>query len=335
MIFQISPPANRYDLTQIILGESTTETGDMVPVASSVAIGTFPEYIKTYTYASSVDANYYSYQWKYSNGGYSDWSSPRVLGRTGVNTSYIIVNAPTASSIYIMTPVSGDAISTTSWLEYNKEYYITIKNTLQGELTLPMVSDYTFTFTSTFCPLFTTVNEIRYEAGDFINNLTDDTINRIIHKNSLYIINRYYNMLRGLPAGYTCDGNSINSAFKRYVMCKSALDAITAIQLSKGGQTTKKLADVMFQYSNIDSRKDPNNKKAELKDCADVSLNIIFNSNTFQIGIKGKYFLPFRHPMSDPKYSRLAITNKGYQHNMDSIFDESLEVGIYKGSGQI
>lgn len=335
MIFHITPPENRYDLYQIILGEASGVASTLVPVASSTVIGTFPEYITEYEYTSSSGDYYYSIMWEYSNGGFSDWSTPRMVGRTGIETSYIIVNAPSVSSVYIMNPVSGDVpYPTGNWLSYNKEYYITIDSTLSGGLTWPMEADYQFTFTSRYCPLFSSVNEVRYEAGDFINNLMDDTINRIIHKNSTYIINRYVNLKGAIPTNYTCDGSLLNVAFKRYVTCKSALDSITATQLSTGGNALKKLGDMTIQYGGINAKTDPNNKKQELKECIDSTLSVIFSGFSFKMGVIGKDFIPLRHPMSDPSFGRLSVADKNYEYNWESKFDETLyPTNIIVGSG--
>lgn len=335
MIFKFTPPV-RYDLTQIILGESTTLTGILQPVASSLIIGTFPQYITTYEYAQSSENYYYGIKWEYDNGGYSNWGK-RLIGRTGIETDYIIVNAPDVSSIFIMNPVSGDVATTqTNWLEANKEYYVTVMDGISGGLTYPLKTDYTFTFTSAFCPLFSSVNDVRYEVGDFINNLTDDTINRIIHKNSKYIITKYVETHGAYPTNYTCDGSLIHNAFTRYVLCKSALDAITAIQLSTGGKTMKKLADVTFEYGGIDAGKDPNNKKQALKECIDASLHIIFSGYNFQIGVRGKSFSKQKHPMYDPSYGRLSTINKDEYYDYWSKFDQILnsvpEIQVTSGS---
>jgi len=320
MLFKFTPPA-RYDLNQIILGECATVSGTLIPVASSLVIGTFPTWISEYTYAASGQY-FYSTKWKYNNGTYSDWSSPRMMGRTGIETDYIIVNAPTVSSIYIMNPVSGDVASYSStWLEYNKEYTLTIDKSLTGVLTLPIGEDYVLEFTSAYCPAFVTVNDVRYEVGDFINNLTDDTVNRIIHKNSKYIVFKYLEFTGTLPTNYSCEGSLMAEAFRRYVLCKTALDGITAIQLSTGGNVTKKLADVTFQYGGIDSGKDPNNKKKDLKDCVDNALNVIFSGHNFKIGVRGKYFGKMKHPMNDDSYGRLSLVNKNYTKNWHSAYD--------------
>jgi hypothetical protein len=323
MKFKFTPPKDRYDLTQIILGHASGETVALTEIASSTSIGTFPDWISEYTYSASSGAYYYSIKWDYTNGGQSSWSSPRMRGRTGIETDYILVNAPTASSVYIMKPVSGDVTSlSTSFLDYNKIYTITIDKTLSGQFSLPMVADYTFEFTSAFCPAFASVNDIRYEVGDFINNVTDDTINRIIFKNSSYIVNKFYRTVGGMPASYTCEGVFMNTAFKSYVVCKSAFDTITSVQLSTGGRTVKKLADVTFEYAGSNSKSDPQNKKQELKECIDSALSVIFAGQNFQMAVKGRYFAPLPHPMHDSTFGRLSLPNKDYNFNWQSKFDE-------------
>ena len=326
MIFKFNPP-DRYDLNQIILGEATGVTSTLTPVASSTIIGDFPSYITEYSYPSSSGDYYYSIKWMYDNGGYSDWSSPRMTGRTGIDTDYIIINTPSVSSIYIMNPVSGD-ITTYSdmWLDYNKEYYITISSDLSGISTWQMEEDYVLTFTSTYCPLFSSVEEIRFEVGDFINDITDDTINRIIYKNSKYIMNRYISLKGALPTNYTCNGSLLDESFRRYVVCKTAMDSITAIQLSRGGKSLKKLGDMTIEYRALNSNNDPDNKKKELRSCIDSSLNVIFAGFSFKVGVRGKNFAKLPHPMSDPSYGRLSLSNKDYRYNMDSEFDISVGV---------
>lgn len=321
MTFKFTVP-DRYDLKQIILGQSVTSTGVLVPVASSYAIGSFPEWISEYNYAA-VGTYYYGIKWKYDNGTYSTWSN-KMMGKTGIDKDYIIINAPSVSSVYIMNPVSGDiAAPRSSWLEFNKEYYITVKKSLSGTLTYGMESEYQLTFTSKYCPLFSSVDNIRFEAGGFINNLSDDTINRIIHKNSSYIMNRYISLKGSFPSGYyTCGGELLNNAFQRYVQCKSALDSITAVELSIGANSSKKLGDMQISYGGIDVKKDPFSKKQELKECTDAALNIIFSQDMFKISERGKYYTKIKHPMNDSTYGRLSLT----QNIFDSKFDELRKV---------
>lgn len=333
MIMQIAPPEDRYDLKRIIIGESSTVDGTPIQVASSLIVGSFPTWITTYDYPDASSSYYYSAKWEYNNGGFSDWYN-KVIGRTGQSTNYIIINAPSVSSIYIMVPASGDSPTlATTWMDYNKEYYITIDKSLSGVNALPMSGDYVLTFTSEYCPHFVSVLDVRYEAGDFINNLTDDTINRIIYKNSDYIIARYYNEFGGMPSNYTCNGISLNTAFRRYVLCKSALDGITAIQLSMGSRTLKKLADVTFEYGGTNTKADPISKKKDLKDCIDSTLAIIFSGKNFQIAVRGRYFSPQPHPMYDPSYGRLSLPNRNWQYNMASVFDQLVLGDAPTGTG--
>ena len=146
-------------------------------------------------------------------------------------------------------------------LEYNKKYIITVEAGLTGttDLTgayLTLASDYQFWFTSKYCPLFTTLDRVRLEAGPPADSLIDDTIFRMIHKNSIDVvdlINTTQRSTTGTSIAYDfwgCDWQLVPYELRRYVECKTAYDILALIELVNNSDTNqlKTLGDMTIRY---------------------------------------------------------------------------------------
>lgn len=97
-----------------------------------------------------------------------------------------------------------------------------------------------YIFTTQYCPLYTSADMLRIEMGPAVSILTDDTLCRIIHKNSL--------------EAWELSGRAIpfrdpNSRIKRWVLCKSILDILNVLMLAsdlRAGET-KTLGDLTIR----------------------------------------------------------------------------------------
>jgi hypothetical protein len=201
-------------------------------------------------------------------------------------------------------------------LNYNTVYKITIKAGISGYMQdaaewKPMESDYSFWFTSQYCPLFTTVNRIRIETGPAADDLIDDSIYRMIYKNSLDVVD-IYNLSNGASNDYTtwgCGPEDIPYMFRRYVECKTAYDILALLESIDASaiNQTKSLGDLSIKYSGPSGggggKGDPGKKK-QLLDCWQQLLNSL---NGIAPAVRG-YFdesKGFSHPVRDVCHNRI------------------------------
>ena len=200
----------------------------------------------------------------------------------------------------------------------NRVYEVTISAGVSGVFesgVYTLAQDYTFWFTSAYCPLFTTLTRVKLDAGPYSDWFTDDTIYRMIHKNSIDaidIFNAYHNATVPYDA-YGCTYHNVPAVLKRYVECKTAYDIIALIQLSltgagigNGGQL-KTLGDMTISYTSrllhiTDLLK-------ELYDCWMTMLNAI-KVRGIDPAVPGLFDTSkmFLHPALDVNHNRIVRT---------------------------
>jgi hypothetical protein len=218
--------------------------------------------------------------------------------------------------------ISGNVlyINLSGYLTTNREYLITIDPYVSGLIppdgTVDVLdSTYQFWFTSTYCPIFTTLGRVKLLAGPEADGLLDDTIYRMIHKNSLDVVD-IYNLSYSSKYSYDywgCDWQDVPFNMKRYVECKTAYDVINFVRISgggppTGGDQTKTLGDMTIKYggSNTNSTgTPPKSKLQELYDCYMESLRMLKN---MQAAVRGYYDTSkgFSHPVREPQYNRVV-----------------------------
>lgn len=199
---------------------------------------------------------------------------------------------------------------TTSRFRYNTEYNVSIKEGLLGLNTNPLQKSENFWFTSQYCPLFTTVTTIKLMAGPVIEGFNDDTIYRMIHKNSIDAID-IINTGGGtkLPYDYFgCTPDGVPYILRRYVECKTAYDLLNiADSISNVGLSqSKRLGDMDIKYGGAPGGKGPNDdKKKDFYDCFMGLLNLM--GNGIQNTVRGLYDTSkgFPHPVHDVAHNRI------------------------------
>lgn len=203
---------------------------------------------------------------------------------------------------------------TTERLTANRQYTVTIDSTVSG--VLPdgtydeLDSDYTFWFTSAYCPIFTTVGRVKIEAGPAADYLIDDAIYRMIHKNSLDIID-IFNQVNSTSIDYDywgCCWQEAPYLIRRYVECKTAYDILALIDTI--GNTNldqlKTLGDMTIRYgpgSGGCCPSDPSKKK-QLYDCWSEALSGL---NGIKSAVRG-YFdhsKGYLHPVREMNHNRV------------------------------
>ena len=194
----------------------------------------------------------------------------------------------------------------------NRQYTVTIGAGVSGLISATewgaTSEEYTFWFTSAYCPIFTTVGRVKLEAGPGADSISDDTIYRMIHKNSMDIID-IYNISHGTTNAYDfwgCDWQGAPFQFSRYVECKTAYDILALVRIASGsgGDQFKTLGDMSIKYGgNPMSATDPNKLK-DLYNCFQESLRMIRN---IKVAVKGYYDASkgFAHPVREFQHNRV------------------------------
>jgi len=185
-------------------------------------------------------------------------------------------------------------------LEESNEYTVTIHSGFPGSTKSPLANDFVFMFTTIFDPLFVSVDVIRLNLGSLIEDVPDDTINRIITENGRFALRLYPKDVRvtGVPWYLT-----------KYVECKSKLDALNAQILGLGGIHGRKvLADLTIDRGNqgrdIMAVIEP--KLEELQICvSETEAILIGGGDAATADYADFYKYDPRHPIKDGSWTRL------------------------------
>lgn len=292
-------PPDDPDLAKIIVGESTTATGSLSDVASGTDIGSSPDYITSFSYASGIVGNYYAVKWEDVNGTQGDFTS-RLKFDEGENAgefTFFIFNKAGDKSVFLM-PASG------TMLDKNTEYTITVKAGLSGVTTFGLQEEFCFYFTSAFCPLWTTVIKVRLEIGSYIRDLPDDTINRIIHNNSLLAFDIFTQAGGSFVSECPCNEKDTSYEMARFVLCKTSLDALNAVALGAGGGGgSKTLGDLSIKYGTGSDNSGLPRKRKELDLCMTQMMGSF--ANVPRDAVHGKFDTSRIHPISTQMWGRL------------------------------
>ena len=192
-------------------------------------------------------------------------------------------------------------------LRFNNEYTVTVNSGIKGVEKTQYNDPYSFWFTSKYCPLYSTVTKIKLIAGPNIESFSDDTILRLIHKNSLEALSMVGGTKK-LPINYyNCDGSRAPPEVIKYVECKTAYDLLAmldALHLS-GVSQTKTLGDMTIKYGGqAHPGKDLNPKKL-LYDCFLSAMHMLSNIKWAVRGIDN-YSKEYPHPVRDNTSNRVV-----------------------------
>jgi len=218
----------------------------------------------------------------------------------------------TSGNVLYITPVNG--------LAYNTQYTVTLDSNISGYNPLnsgyyQLGSDYEFWFTGTYCPIFTTVGRIRIETGPIADNIIDDTIYRMILKNSQDAV-EIISSLEGKRYNYAhwgCSWENVPWVMRRYVECKTAYDILALIELTNAGpggasSQLKTLGDMTIRYggpSAANQAIDPGRKK-QLYDCWMEMLRGM-KAVGINYAVRGWYDQSkgYNHPVLEPEHNRV------------------------------
>lgn len=211
---------------------------------------------------------------------------------------------------------------------YNKEYRVTIYAGISGVLpntsVAELTSNYEFWFTTQYCPLFTTLNRVKLLIGPVADSIVEDTIYRMIHKNSLDAIDLYglQNNMVYDPLAWGCTYENVPAILRRYVECKTAYDILALLKVNQafsagggGGDQLKTLGDMTIKYggassssgSGSGSAADPTKMK-ELMNCWQEQLRMFVNGSTgLKATVKGFW-----------------DTSKGYSHPVRAVHENRI-----------
>lgn len=306
-----SPPAN-YNVSGWQIGESTTLEGALTLVSSGVTVGSYPEWINQLEYSGSA-SSYYAVRFYTTDGYFTSWSD-RMHGLYGAGLGYFVVNPSGSNTIYIVPPPTSGTASIPTWLEYNTEYTINIDvsgitgtaSGLYGDNTGYMAADYEFFFTSSYCPLWSSVELVRMRVGPIADSIPDDTINRIIHRNSLMVIRKYFSGTNY----YGCTTENIPEPVLRWVSCSAGmqvLNAAVAAGGTAGGNTSKRLGSLSITYDGgSNDGVSPGDIRKQLEECMiEAGQQISAESGrAVQWTVKSLDNDHITHPIRDPRWGR-------------------------------
>lgn len=202
-------------------------------------------------------------------------------------------------------------------LSYNTIYTITIDSDISGvhPVTgsgMTMDSDYTFWFTSSYCPLFATLNTVKTMTGPSSDTLLDAAIYRMILFNSKQAVD-IYNISHSKTYSYNywgCDPTNVPYQMRRYVECKTAYDILALLKqintASGGGDQVKTLGDMTIKYGGDRAYSgDTPSKMKELYDCWNSALRAL---QSIDVAVRGYYdgSKGFTHPVREPEHNRVV-----------------------------
>lgn len=297
---QFTPPKN-YNLSFYEIGQSESENGELTIVASGTDIGTYPNWISQINYSGS-NQFWYSVRFGTDDDAYTSWSD-RMYGRYGAGGGYFIVHPSGSPWVFLIPPQISGVIP--NWLDYNYEYTVTIDSSgLYGEGMNYMQSDYTLVFGSELCPAWSTVDAVRLTTGPIIDNIPDDTLNKIIHKVSLQAISKFFSGTNP----YGCSYDTIPEPVFRWVTCMSGMLGLNAAIASNAnlGNISKRLGSFDIKYGGDKNNISPADVRKSLQDCIAESDILIqtWNGTLIQTAIKSIHNPYITHPMNDPQWGR-------------------------------
>lgn len=204
----------------------------------------------------------------------------------------------------------------------NRLIHVTVKAGLSGYIFgetnnySVLKEDYDFWFTTQYCPLFSTPKKVKLMAGPEADNFLDDTIYRMIYKNSLDGVELWnLNTTQEMSSeSWGCPASNVPFRLKKYVECKTAYDLLTLLDqngsnITNGGQT-KTLGDMTVSYTGSPggAGSEAPDRKKELFDC----WNEMLRSFRSQWAAVRGYFdesKGYSHPVRDLTANRLIKTH--------------------------
>jgi len=298
---RFTPPQN-YNLSFYEVGQSVESTDALTVVASGTDIGTYPTWINQINY-SGDNTFWYAVRFGTDDGAYTAWTD-RMYGRYGAGGGYFVVHPSGSQWVYLVPPQISGIIP--EWLNYNYEYTVTIDSSgLYGIGLNYMLSDFTLVFGSELCPVWSTVDSVRLMVGPLIDNIPDDTLNKMIHKVSLQAISRFFSG----ENPYGCSYTTVPEPIYRWVTCMTGMIALNAGIASSvnAGNTSKKLGAFAIDYKNGGTGSlSPADVRKSLQDCIEESaISIQAQMGTLvAYATKSLYNSFITHPMADTQWGR-------------------------------
>ncbi len=214
-------------------------------------------------------------------------------------------------------------------LTTNRQYTVTILHNVSGLIPVDggtvdaLDSNYLFWFTSTYCPLFTTLGRVKLLVGPKADTLIDDTIYRMIHKNSLDAVD-LYNLSASSTYSYDywgCDWQNVPLKLKRYVECKTAYDILALLKntnnggVAGGGAQLKALGDMTIKYGGTNTGNNPAlDSPTQMKEMYDCWNEMLRSFRNIRTAVKGYYDQSkgFVHPTYSTIHNRVLrpVTTK-------------------------
>lgn len=186
----------------------------------------------------------------------------RHIDASYLDNSWMMLNAnpvlgETSDKVAAITP-SGYLTTSPSGIHWNKhpgddnkfkennEIVVTLSNQIKASGTSEQLSaNEQFMFTTRFNPLYSTVKKVQLEAGPIVMSVPEDTINRIIHENSLLAYNLGNPQIQGV--GWPMNEPTFTAT--QFVKHRSSYDVLHELMISllNGLGDSKRLGDFSVQ----------------------------------------------------------------------------------------
>lgn len=180
----------------------------------------------------------------------SVFSEP-VTGETSGSAALgnLIVEPSVSGSILTLTVASGQ-------LHTNELITVTLDKTIKNTLGISLGSNYVFTFTTTYNPMYCTYRRLQLMIGAYINELEIDTVNLAIHFASLESDSYAWNK-------ENLDDEWYKFARSQWVCCRAAEILLMNVLGKSGDLKAKSLGDLKVEYNTSNNSNIPLQKAQE------------------------------------------------------------------------
>ncbi len=200
----------------------------------------------------------------------------------------------------------------------NTEVRVIVTTSVQGITGATLEEELEYFFTTEYFPLFISPTLLRVELGPAISTITDDTLKRIIHKNSIHVWEESGRMVPLKRPTFEA---------RRWVTCQSIIDILGVLTLSRDlreGQS-KTLGDLSISQRPASPTLGAKYKQAE--ECLKELQSIFFGDTLATVAVKGRASGTDRQDFRMRTWDHLILSSVGAA-NMAAARHEKNRLGV-------
>jgi len=214
-------------------------------------------------------------------------------------------------------------ITPSDQLPENMEYTIKLQAGLPGLSSFPLAEDFESFFTTEMNPLYTTPEVIRVNpVGPLIQDIPDDTINRLIYEHSVEASSMYPGEI----------GEDVPYYVHMFVTCSVKLDLLYSYLASAATRAggSKRLGDMSIEYGDSDPTKPVRELMDDLRKCKQNNkLKVQSGGDPTNMRVTVKSQTDPRRPITDDSWRRLGVAGEFMFHgNRDRRPDSATGLGF-------